>query len=861
MNYRILIAIFIFCITCSSVFAKQSDEVPYSVKELESNYRFYPFRGLNNHGLNERRLKAGIGGGDLLDMWSRLTLAKLYQVDELEHLKAAYALSNQLGTNRNLTGYICYELANYYSTRYFNSFARVYAGKGLTLAEEGSYVWLLNWNEYSTDLSDATFIAPFENWFKKDLINRKIEEDIVLLAVIKERADMVWMMERLNYLSNKIEEVSPYFQMIYYRSRLDTDRKIEEISIESKNSVNDFLRVIEYLSEDLSEQDLISNKLSLARRAVVDGEYMAALNYTKHALEISNKSISENKEKSTYDLINNYNIKTSYANRLLFLTRLGKGLDPVKEAFEIYEDIESKTLSLLAKNTTRYDFLESFEATSTANMLIIGGYLYQKTGDVNYLSKGLSSLDLVRSTILYAQANKTEKAKLFAFGSSLESSWVKAMRSLSLTKSDFDYLIEMATEYEEQLKRKENITSFNPENIIEHQPIIKVSEQLDDSSALVYFAQQKTLIISVLVLKDTLCHRYYNSSIANINREIEKLVTLSAKPDLSINEASEVTAISRSIYKELLRDYEADLPRNIEIITSGSLDGIPFGLLRMDSTGNQPVYFGDEHTLSYSYSLRTRNALRSRPKKAPRQQILGMAPMFNGPILLSSRSGDSTRQVGALANNQDEVEFIEAAIPGRFIYDESATRSNFESQASDYSVIHLATHAEANAANGNMSRIYFAGAEDENVLHAYELADIELQAEMVVLSACETGTGARKGFEGRVGLSQAFIAAGANSVLSTRWAVDDRATAEIMADFYKQIEVGATKDKALQEAQRAYRLRHAGTRRADPYYWAAFDLIGNTSPIEFKGDFHYNWWKWAIGGLAFLILIGSTKKR
>jgi len=115
---------------------------------------------------------------------------------------------------------------------------------------------------------------------------------------------------------------------------------------------------------------------------------------------------------------------------------------------------------------------------------------------------------------------------------------------------------------------------------------------------------------------------------------------------------------------------------------------------------------------------------------------------------------------------------------------------------------------------------------ENGLLQAWEIFErLRLDAELVTLSACETGLGRDAGGEGLIGLTRAFQYAGARSVLSSLWSVSDSTTAELMQRFYALLRAGRPKDLALQEAQRA--LLHAGGAAAHPVHWAAFTLSGD----------------------------------
>lgn len=119
-----------------------------------------------------------------------------------------------------------------------------------------------------------------------------------------------------------------------------------------------------------------------------------------------------------------------------------------------------------------------------------------------------------------------------------------------------------------------------------------------------------------------------------------------------------------------------------------------------------------------------------------------------------------------------------------------------------------------------------AGAGRENgVLQAWEIFDhLKLNADLVVLSACETALGVEMGGEGLVGLSRAFQYAGARSVLASLWSVADDSTADLMHSFYRHLKVGQSKDVALRNAQ--MELISSGAA-GHPFHWAAFTVSGD----------------------------------
>jgi len=118
----------------------------------------------------------------------------------------------------------------------------------------------------------------------------------------------------------------------------------------------------------------------------------------------------------------------------------------------------------------------------------------------------------------------------------------------------------------------------------------------------------------------------------------------------------------------------------------------------------------------------------------------------------------------------------------------------------------------------------------DDVLQTYEIFDAELNAELAVLSACNTGLGKLEKGEGLIGISRAFLYAGVPSLVVSLWSVDDEATARIMELFYEQLRSGASKKQALRKAKLDY-LSDARGDKKDPFYWAPFILSGDWRPL------------------------------
>jgi len=184
---------------------------------------------------------------------------------------------------------------------------------------------------------------------------------------------------------------------------------------------------------------------------------------------------------------------------------------------------------------------------------------------------------------------------------------------------------------------------------------------------------------------------------------------------------------------------------------------------------------------------------------------------------------------GALPHAGVEGAAVVAALGGRLLYEQDATVANLRAHAGDYTVLHLATHACFRPDEPLFSSLQL----HDGRLSTMDVFDLELRCSLATLSACETALGTAGAGDELMGLSRAFLYAGAPSLLLSLWKVEDRSTAALMEVFYRSLGAGASKAAALRQAQLAL-LRHDVETERDysaPYFWAPFELIGHAGPL------------------------------
>ncbi len=254
-----------------------------------------------------------------------------------------------------------------------------------------------------------------------------------------------------------------------------------------------------------------------------------------------------------------------------------------------------------------------------------------------------------------------------------------------------------------------------------------------------------------------------------------------------------------------LRDGKAE---RIIFIPQGPLFLVPFPALK-DPSGK---YLIEQHTISTAPSIQTLTLTHEKRKPPSNQNPL----IVGNPTMPDS-------SLPPLPGAEREALAIAKRLNTQALTGNQATKSEILKRMKNASIIHLATHGLLNTTlQGDIpGAIALAPSPaDKGFLTSSELFDLRLDANLVVLSACDTGRGEITG-DGVIGLSRSFIAAGVPSIVVSLWAIKDNSTSELMSEFYSNLQTNPNKAQALRQAM----LTTMKTRPA-PIDWAAFTLIG-----------------------------------
>lgn len=306
--------------------------------------------------------------------------------------------------------------------------------------------------------------------------------------------------------------------------------------------------------------------------------------------------------------------------------------------------------------------------------------------------------------------------------------------------------------------------------------------------------------------------------------------------------------------------------RQLIVVPDNVLAHIPFEALLTQEVAPSANYSNlsyliRSYSIGYSYSLGllTQN---NRPIANPAQSgILGFAPSYTGQQSLiaarSARHKALRKNIGDLPAAQEELKTLEKQFDGHFLYKNKASETAFKTLAPQYPILHLAMHGTVNEHVPLLSSLIFAESkeeEEDNFLEAHEISHLELQAELIVLSACETGYGAFKQGEGIFSLARSFMYAGAPSMVVSLWMVNDYSTSILMKAFYEELANGKDKAQALRRAK-LYYLDHNPGLLAHPNFWSPFVQIGNPRPIQLQEQNNGTWWMLlAVMGASLLTM-------
>lgn len=487
--------------------------------------------------------------------------------------------------------------------------------------------------------------------------------------------------------------------------------------------------------------------------------------------------------------------------------------------------------------------------------------LYLKDNDEKFLDKIFSYSEKSKAVLLL-DALLNSRATKFA---NIPENLLKKENHLKSTIAYIKKQVETASKTSTNLE--DELFKLNKE----HTDLIK---KFETNYASYYNLRYNTAVVPISTVQENLKRNeivvsyfygiqfIYALAITNTSKKVLR-IPVTASLEKNIGDVHNMLSSNTSNLNDLNRKsfhlYETILApllkgtgeKKLLIIPDGILNYIAFDALNNQKKGVE--YLIEKYTVSSINSLTLLNQLNK--KKSNKNSLLAFAPIFKGkPVQgYELRSG-----LAPLPNNTREISTILEYFKGSPFINNQASLSNFNAQVSSHNMIHLATHAVFDDTSPEYSYLAFTPETNKDyVLYVSDIYNLELNADLITLSACETGIGKLRKGEGALSLSRAFFYSGAQSLVHTLWNAVDQSSSDIMDNFYKNLSDGETKDVALQKAKLAYFNKYQETSLTHPYYWSSFVIQGNTDSLSTTP----NHWFFIVIGIILAIVIYSFRKR
>ncbi|MDN3548704.1 CHAT domain-containing protein [Mucilaginibacter aquaedulcis] len=389
---------------------------------------------------------------------------------------------------------------------------------------------------------------------------------------------------------------------------------------------------------------------------------------------------------------------------------------------------------------------------------------------------------------------------------------------LKLKRTVNDEVIKLVS-VQQQVNQQTGFSQFNSHS--DNVSLISIQKIIPEQGAILSYHLSKQYVLCFVITKNTF-NFFTSTTPADFQASVKSTYLLAQNK--TGNNNKQMRAIGQSLYSKLIKQAEPFIKdkKDLMIIPDDELNYLPFELL----INNKAKSLLKQFTITYNYSCTI--LLGNNAAQAKHPGSLGMAP-FDEKIAGS--------EWASLPASKQEIE----AMGGYLLFGPKATKQAFVDAAHQFGTIHLATHAYANDKNPDQSFIVFYPSSNNTDIN-YKLFQPEIynlkldKTRLVMLSACESGTGELVNGEGLMSLSRAFSYAGCNNIVASMWKADDNATAYIAKKFHTYLKKGFTITRALQQAKLDYlNDDHIPSTQKLPAYWTHMRLIGG---FEKQHDHH-----------------------
>ncbi len=643
-----------------------------------------------------------------------------------------------------------------------------------------------------------------------------------------------------------------------FKKALDISKKLENDQYSSHVYYN--LAVInitrnaelstQYFKESFKKADpkseIISKiHLGLGIKATTEKRYLEGQNHFKNAFsthlnqEISDiywlpskKDLEKVKDKSFFLELLKRRLKgwnelaerdgnTSFSEQAIKTTTVGDQLIDfiIKENFSLrsklfWRDLASEiyimgleACLLLKKNKEAFYFMEKNKA------ILLTQEITKKKSDIpKEILEREKKLENIITTLknLFLEAQEHQKDSLLDIISSKEINLQYYRDSLSTKYTEYSSLISIP-----EIVNMEELNLRKDQVLIQYIMAERVAGVIPEAYGMIISGNTKEI--------------FKIDKVDQLQKNIYQLRSILDKPFNTKEEIVKYHTLSYDIYNSLIpkRFQNVLLNKSITIIPDHVLNHIPFEALVTNL--KKGSYLIEQAEINYTYSL-SFAFQNTKINRNAEKDFLGVAPI------------EFSNNLTKLPKTKKELIEANRYYTGDLLLKEKATIQNFKKEAHNYKILHLATHADASDSLNPWVAFRY------NKLTESELSVIKNQAELVILSACNTSLGEVRRGEGVMSLARGFFQSGAHTVIPSLWSTNDKATATITSNFYKNLSRGQTKSEALRKAKLHY-LQNNKDAEASPHYWASLVLIGDTGVLMPQSNAQLFLWR------AFFIIL------
>lgn len=531
--------------------------------------------------------------------------------------------------------------------------------------------------------------------------------------------------------------------------------------------------------------------------------------HLKHALDCLQKAFK------VEDLLwKNYEFESSKLTHLsYFRSHTEKAIEIAHQLFTLSKDPLYLNLAFeFAERNKSVILLEGIKQNLTSNLLQKQDSLFQKE---KYLNKSLANYT-IKIIEARKRADKTTEDHYTKLKQDLNQ---KLLINSKIIKEQYPFFEQLkVTNYSNKLKTIQEQLITDPNTIL-----------------LEYFYGEKNIFLFKISKKNNL--ELFKIPLTNtLKNAIKEFPSLFKRSDIILKAPNKYSTLASQLYDNILSIANLKENTSIILVPDYKLNFIPFEALLTDhynfTSFKDTPFLIKKHTLKIAYS--TTFLLEIEQKQDINKKALVMAPIFEA----------RQRNLDILQHSQKELEHINFSNTQRFIAT-NASLANFKRHAPSAKLIHLSTHARVDSTNQLPSIEFF-----DSTLFLPEVYTLDITADLLILSACQTNLGKVEKGEGVMSLSRGFSYVGVKSLISSLWSVNAASTAQLFNNFYTNLSADLSKSEALRKSKLdLINDTDIFDRKKSPFYWAGFVFIGQDGQLEFEER------KWLSPELLFSSLL------